>query len=81
MGPEPWMLLLLPSSTITTTIHDPLLSTQLLTVLFESLSGPDSDTWLMYPDPLLWAKPCAKHFRCRSSFNLASILATVPTEG
>ena len=75
------MLVLLPSSAITTTIPDPLLSTQLLTVLSESLSGPDSDTWLMSPDPLLWAKSYAKHFRCRSSFNLASILATVPTEG
>lgn len=81
MGPEPWMSLLLPSSAIATTIHDPLLSSQLLTVLFESLSGPDSDTWLMSPDPLLWATSCAKHFRYRSSFNLASILATVPTEG
>ena len=61
MGPEPWLLLLLPSSIIATTVHDPLLSTQLLTVLFESLSGPDSDTWLMSPDPLLWAMSYAKH--------------------
>lgn len=80
MGPEPWLLLLLPSSIIATTVHDPLLSTQLLTVLFESLSGPDSDTWLMSPDPLLWAMSYAKHVRYRSLLTLPASLPLSPQQ-
>lgn len=57
-----------------------LLSTQLLTVLFESLSGPDSDTWLMSPDPLLWAMSYAKHFRYRSLLTLPASLPLSPQQ-